>query len=168
MRNLRKRTKIGAILCTVIILASIAAAILTPDPPNIRKVTIWLPEDAGMAKGIGSEIYLSGTVVTIPFETYQDLSKDLQDQKVITARETSNVITIHYLGEDESISYHATQVYSSIATIRTETIHIEGNTLEYADSNFWTFDFLIITFGVMAGVIVLGISMKKKKIAKNS
>jgi len=162
VRNLKKWTEIGLQLCGVIISMSVIIAIFVPSLPSRAEAEIRLPSNAVVAKGLGSEVHLSGTVVDVPFDNYRELSESFQDQKVILALDKETIV-LHYLGSDGKFTYHATQRYSYFLGIATKTIQLEGNILKYDLEGAYTLDLLIITGGCIAGVVVLLVSLKKSR-----
>jgi hypothetical protein len=158
---LKRREKIGLIIFAVMITIAVTTAIFLPLPPDKADISLWLPENAIMAKGLASNVYLSGTVVTIPFETFQTLSKDFVEQKIIIAigegqPSTTYTVVVHYLGKDkDGFTYHAIQQYSNSLGIPTNTIRLEGNTLKYGVEDSWLGKVLLVAAEGVAGVLVL-------------
>jgi hypothetical protein len=149
---LERTTKINLIVSGAIISMAVAIAILIPNPGTIE-VELWLPENATLAKGLPSKVHLSGTVVTIPLETYQELSRTFQEQKVIIQKKVdTHEIVIHYLGNEGPFTYHAIKRFSSYLHINLKTVRLEGSTLKYNPLNVYLPDVAMIGLGILGGI----------------
>lgn len=125
------------------IAVTVATFVSIQPLPAEAEMPLFMPQNTILAKGLVSEVYLSGTVVTIPFDTFKNLSGNFLEQKIIIESKSASdgescAIAVHYLGKDkDGFAYHATQEYSYFAGV--DNIRIEGNTLKYhLSDNGWT------------------------------
>lgn len=154
---------LGLIVWASIIAIAVTFAINSP-PPGIQETDIWLLENAVLAEGFSSRVYLSGTVTTIPLEKYQSLTETFQLQKVIVELDGTNYrIVIHYLGEAKEFTYHATKTYSHWMGVSFKTVQLEGSTLRYNVAYPLVGDVMNILGGLVAGALAYVFIVAKKR-----
>jgi hypothetical protein len=156
LKKLERGEQLGLILFAVMTAVTYATFVFIQPLPPDAEIPLLMSPNTVVAKGLASDIYLSGTVVTVPFETFEALNENFSEQKIITVSRSS-IITVHYLGKDkDGFTYHAIQEYSYSMGIDTDTIRIEGNTLKYhLGDDGLTIKALIILVEVVVALAIL-------------